>query len=40
MTVDDLINRADRLMLQVKRAGKNGLAVSDGSTREQSELFD
>ena len=40
MTVDDLINRADRLMLQVKRAGKNGLAVSDGATREQSELFE
>ena len=40
MSVDELINRADRLMLQVKRAGKNGLAVSDGATREQSELFE
>ena len=40
IAVDELINRADRLMLQVKGAGKNGLVVSDGSTREQSELFE
>ena len=40
ITVDEVINRADRLMLQVKRGGKNGLAVSDGATREQSGLFD